>query len=131
MKKIILIITLILIIILSYTVFHKPPKQEKTKKIEQTNQNLLEDKTIDNINIHNINLSTKKDKSIFTAKVTNLTADALDYKSLNVTFKNKNKELITIVCYLGPFEPEEEKQTVCETDYNLKKANKIDFSINN
>lgn len=132
MKKIIIVILIILVVGVGvYLLKPKEIKEEKIK-INETNEKLTEDQVIDNILISNISLVTKNNKTIFSAKITNLTANEINYKNLTVTVKNKNKELASLICYFGGnLKPEETKIVTSETDTNLKNANSLEFKLQN
>lgn len=132
MKKIIIVILIILVVGVGvYLLKPKEIKEEKIK-INETNEKLTEDQVIDNILISNISLVTKNNKTIFSAKITNLTANEINYKNLTVTVKTKNKELASLICYFGGnLKPEETKIVTSETDTNLKNANSLEFKLQN
>jgi len=132
MKKITILILIILFI--GVGVYLLKPKEIKEKKIKinETNEKITEDQVIDNILISNISLVTKNNKTIFSAKITNLTANEINYKNLKVIVKNKNKELASLICYFGEnLKPEETKIVTSETDTNLKNANSLEFKLQN
>lgn len=132
MKKIIILVLIILIVGVGvYLLKPKEIKEEKTK-INETNEKLTEDQVIDNVLISNVSLVTKNNKTIFSAKITNLTANEINYKNLKVLVKNKNKELASLICYFGEnLGPEETKIVTSETDTNLKNANSLEFKLQN
>jgi len=133
MKKIIILILIILII--GVGIFLLKPKEEKTKKIKQTtqtNETLTEDQVIDNILISNISLATKNDKTTFSAKITNLTANEVEYKNIQIKIKNKNNDIASLICYFGGnLKSEETKTITAETNANIKNADKIKFELQN
>lgn len=130
MKKIIILILIILIIAVGFYLLK--PKEEKIENNQttQTNETLTEDKVIDNILISNISLVTKNNKTTFSAKITNLTANEVEYKNLEIKIKNKNNDIDSLICYFGGnLKPEETKIITAETNANIKNADKIEFKL--
>ncbi len=133
MKKILIFILIALIIILGIYVLtpNETPKIENTKVTENKSK-LIEDKTIDNILISNISLVSKNKKTIFSAKITNLTSGEQNYKNLQIIIKDKNKKTIaTLISYFGDkLNPEETKIVTAEANTNIKEAKTIEFKLN-
>ena len=133
MKKAIIFILIVLVVILGIYVF-KPNKTPELEKIvtKQNNSKLIQDKTVDNILISNISLTNKNKKTVFSAKITNLTANEQNYQNLQIIIKDKNQKTIaTLIGYFGgKLNPEETKIITAETNINLEKTNKIDFELN-
>lgn len=133
MKKIIILVLIISII--GIGIYLLKPKEIDKKEVKtniQTNEKITKEQKIDNILISNISLVTKNKKTIFSAKITNLTANEINYKTLKVIVKNKNKELVSLICYFGgKLNPEETKIVTAETNTNLKDANALEFKLQN
>jgi len=105
--------------------------EEIKKEIPKINKELTDDKTIDNILISNISLVSKNNKTTFSAKITNLTANELKYTNLTITIKDKNnKELATLITYFGGLlAPEETKIVTAETNKNLTNAASLEYNL--
>jgi len=133
MKKIIILIVIIVIFGAGiYIIKPKDTPKGIKKEIIKTNEKLTEDQVIDNILISNISLATKNKKTTFSAKITNLTANKVEYKNLQVIIKNKDKELATLVCYFGgSLNPEETQIVTSETNNEFKWANRVEFKLQN
>ena len=133
MKKIIILVLIISII--GIGIYLLKPKEIDKKEVKtniQTNEKITKEQKIDNILISNISLVTKNKKTIFSAKITNLTANEINYKTLKVIVKNKNKELVSLICYFGgKLNPEETKIVTAETNTNLKDADALEFKLQN
>jgi len=132
MKKIIIFILIILVIGLGiYFLKPKETPEEIKKEIPKINKELTDDKTIDNILISNISLVSKNNKTTFSAKITNLTANELKYTNLTITIKDKNnKELATLITYFGGLlAPEETKIVTAETNKNLTNAASLEYNL--
>jgi len=133
MKKIIIFILIILIIGVGiYLLKPKETPKETKKEIPKTNEKITADKTIDNVLISNISLVYKKDKTIFSSKITNLTANELKYTNLIVTVRDKNnKEVATLITYFGSFlKPEETKIITAETNKKIIDAASLEYVLN-
>ncbi len=130
MKKIIILILIVLIGLgVYFFVFKEAPKEEVTPN---TDAKLIEDKVIDNVLISNIAFTNKNDKTVFSAKITNLTANQLTYKNLQIIVKDKNnKKIATLISYFGEIlEPEETKIVTAQTDKALKNIASVEFILN-
>ncbi len=133
MKKAILLILIVLVITVGvYLLKPKETPKKEEKIIPKINEKLTEDQVIDNILISNISLTNKNNKAIFSAKITNLTANELIYKNLQINIKDKNnKELTTLITYFGEtLNPEETKIVTAETNKEIKDADSLEFILN-
>lgn len=132
MKKAFIIILIILVVVLGIYVLapKEEPKPEKNK-INETN-NKIEDQIINNTLISNISLTNKNSKTIFSAKITNLTSNEQNYKNLQITVTDKNnKTLTTLISYFGEkLNPEETKIVTAETSKEIKNIDTIEFILN-
>ena len=117
MKKIIILIVIIVIFGAGiYIIKPKDTPKGIKKEIIKTNEKL----------------ATKHKKTTFSAKITNLTANKVEYKNLQVIIKNKDKELATLVCYFGgSLNPEETQIVTSETNNEFKWANRVEFKLQN
>ena len=132
MKKLVLLIALLVIIGIAVFLFWPKEETKETKKITEINENLTEDQVIDNVLITDISLTSKESGSVFSAKLQNLTANALSYNNLTITIKNKNdKVLASLVTYFGGvLNPEETKIATAQTNLNLAEADTLEFTFN-
>ncbi len=125
MKKLIIFIGVIILSLIIINPFHFEKKQDVKK--ENTIKLSFPNEKIGYVNIHNIYIIKEKDYYIFTANVTNLTADTLDYKSLIV---NANNNILT--GYFGKnIEANTTKKVIIKTKKDLSNVKKIFFELKN
>lgn len=121
MKKVIIIICLILIVLGIMGTYNN--KKEVVKE-EKNTQITFNDQRLDDVNIHNIRITKDGDYYIFSAKITNLTADNLNYKTLIVKENN-----IELTGYFGIIAQDETKNVVIKTKKDLSKVKKLSFEL--
>lgn len=129
MKYLKLIILLVIITVIGLFFVKEEPKKEEPPK---ENVSLtFDDEKVGYINIHNIHINEDKDYYIFTANLTNLSADKIDYNNIIIYVKDKDNNLImTLTGYFGGCLLEEEtKNVVIKTSKDLSKAKKIKFEF--
>lgn len=127
MKKVLIFILIVLIIGAAFFIF-KPketPKVEK-KVVPKTNEKLLKEQVVDNVLISNISLVTKNNKTVFSAKITNLTANELKYKNLQIIINDQT----TLIGYFGEnLKPEETKIVTAEASSNIKNIKSLELKL--
>ncbi len=133
-KFLIIVLVLIVIGIGGFLIFNhkKESPKEVPSKVTEKNKELIKDQIVENVTITNIALSTKNGKSVFSAKINNLTSDLLEIKSINILVRDKeSNELITLTGYFGGvLEPEGHQTITAETPTDLSQAKTIEFSLN-
>ena len=123
-----IIILVIIVIVISLKTEEKVVKTENNVKKESIT---FDDKVIENVNFHDIYINKSDEYYIFTANITNLTADSLNINNAEVeVIDSNNKVITTLIGYFGGrLNGDETKSIVIKTKENLSKAKEINFNL--
>lgn len=130
MKRRILLLSLILIIVTGCAKKEKIDKKETIKE-QPVVVTKLENKSVNNLEINNVNIKTSDGISVFTADVTNKSKEDKDIDSIKITLKDKNnKELTVLTGYIGgTIKSNETKQIVSNSDFTFKNVKTVEYEI--
>lgn len=124
-KKQVIIISssILLILIIVLLVFGK--------SLSDPNTGYLRNQSVDGLSFENANLTYENGITVFTADVYNETNDIYSMKTINVSFKDKNNKIITLVGYIGnTLSKDEGKYLKISTDQDLSDTVSISYTIN-
>ena len=116
-------------------------KKEEEKKVEteyvdnkyNTNEGIIEDKTVGELKFTNTSLLTKENYSTLITLVTNPTDKAISVRIFNIYVKDKNgKTLVTLQGYVGGEIPAgESREITSNVDMSLANAHTVEYEIVN
>ena len=100
--------------------------------IANTDEAVVGEQIIDGLKFTNVTLISEGESTVYTADVVNTTDTAIDVKSFNVTFKDKDgKEIVTILVFVGSNIASNESVTVSSSvDMSLLKAKSVEYVRN-
>ena len=103
-------------------------------KIKNNNKSItltFEDKVLDNVNFHDIRIRKSGEYYIFTANITNLTADSLNIVNTEVELVDKNDNIITtLIGYFGGIlNSDETKNISIKTKKDISKTKDVNFKL--
>ena len=103
-----------------------------TEPSANTDAAVVGEQTIDGLKFTNITLISEGESTVYTADVVNTTDAAIDVKSFNVTFKDKDgKEIVTILVFVGSnIAPNESASVSSSVDMSLLKAKSVEYVRN-
>ena len=103
-----------------------------TEPSANTDAAVVGEQTIDGLKFTNITLISEGESTVYTADVENTTDAAIDVKSFNVTFKDKDgKEIVTILVFVGSnIAPNESASVSSSVDMSLLKAKSVEYVRN-
>ena len=138
-KKIIIILSgilvFILVFLLAFILFSKDKnkKEDNTPDITaNTTEDIVKDYEVDGFRFSRTALVIEYGQSKLTTEVKNLTDKDIELKSFNIVLKDKNgNEMVTLLGYVGEvIKAGETKSIISQTDVDLTKAKGIEYSIN-
>lgn len=103
-----------------------------TEPSANTDAAVVGEQTIDGLKFTNITLISEGESTVYTADVVNTTDAAIDVKSFNVTFKDKDgKEIVTILVFVGSnIAPNESASVSSSVDISLLNAKSVEYVRN-
>ena len=103
-----------------------------TEPSANTDDAVVGEQTIDGLKFTNITLIPEGESTVYTADVINTTDAAIDVKSFNVTFKDKDgKEIVTILVFVGSnIAPNESASVSSSVDMSLLNAKSVEYVRN-
>ncbi len=103
-----------------------------TEPSANTDAAVVGEQTIDGLKFTNITLISEGESTVYTADVVNTTDAAIDVKSFNVTFKDKDgKEIVTILVFVGSnIAPNESASVSSSVDMSLLNAKSVEYVRN-
>ena len=103
-----------------------------TEPSANTDDAVVGEQTIDGLKFTNITLISEGESTVYTADVVNTTDAAIDVKSFNVTFKDKDgKEIVTILVFVGSnIAPNESASVSASVDMSLLNAKSVEYVRN-
>lgn len=103
-----------------------------TEPSANTDAAVVGEQTIDGLKFTNITLISEGESTVYTADVVNTTDAAIDVKSFNVTFKDKDgKEIVTILVFVGSnISPNESASVSSSVDMSLLNAKSVEYVRN-
>ena len=103
-----------------------------TEPSSNTDAAVVGEQTIDGLKFTNITLISEGESTVYTADVVNTTDAAIDVKSFNVTFKDKDgKEIVTILVFVGSnIAPNESASVSSSVDMSLLNAKSVEYVRN-
>lgn len=103
-----------------------------TEPSANTDDAVVGEQTIDGLKFTNITLISEGESTVYTADVVNTTDAAIDVKSFNVTFKDKDgKEIVTILVFVGSnIAPNESASVSSSVDMSLLNAKSVEYVRN-
>ena len=123
----------ILIIIVSVLLFTGCTNNETSNNSKvNTNENIIKEQVIGNVNINNISLTYKEGTSNFKMTITNIADQNININNFKVTFKSKSGSIITVLngFSLDNIEPNTSLEIVLDSDIDLSKAYSVEYEIN-
>ena len=138
-KKIILSILCIIILVFGLIVIFNSNKEEEKPKIlnnkssKKEISDVVKDAKIKGLDLKNISITfTKETGSTYTAKIINNTQETISLESFDVTFKDKDDNVLTTITLFvgGDVLPKQEnviKSTFLE---DVTNATKVEYKIN-
>ena len=137
-KKTLLIICLVFIILLSigtsiYILINKKEKSEfKVDGIETVqNENILNDTTVENLQITNASLLTRDGISTYSAEVNNLTENDITIDKLYVTFYEGDIENKILALFNASIKANGKAYINITSENDLSNTDKITYTIGN
>ncbi len=126
MKKILIIIVSVLLI--TGCTNNETSNNSKVN----TNENIIKEQVIGNVNINNISLTYKEGTSNFKMTITNIADQNININNFKVTFKSKSGSIITVLngFSLDNIEPNTSLEIVLDSDIDLSKAYSVEYEIN-
>ena len=103
-----------------------------TEPSANTDAAVVGEQTIVGLKFTNITLISEGESTVYTADVVNTTDAAIDVKSFNVTFKDKDgKEIVTILVFVGSnIAPNESVTVSSSVDMSLLNAKSVEYVRN-
>ena len=103
-----------------------------TEPSANTEDGVVGEQTIDGLKFTNVTLISEGESTVYTADVVNTTDAAIDVKSFNVTFKDKDgKEIVTILVFVGSnIAPNESASVSSSVDMSLLNAKSVEYVRN-
>lgn len=103
-----------------------------TEPSANTDDAVVGEQTIDGLKFTNVTLISEGESTVYTADVVNTTDTAIDVKSFNITFRDKDgKEIVTILVFVGSnIAPNESVPVSSSVDMSLLKAKSAEYVRN-
>lgn len=107
----------------------KPTVVEPSANTEEA---IIGEKTIDGLKITNVTLISEGEQATFSADVVNITDAAIDAKSFNIIYKDKDgNEIVRLLGYIGStIAPNESVTVTSSVEMNLSNAKSVEYVRN-
>lgn len=107
----------------------KPPVVEPSAN---TNEAIIGEQIIDGLKITNVTLISEGEYTTFTADIVNVTDAAIDAKSFNIIYKDKDgNEIVRLLGYIGStIAPNESVTVTSSVEMNLSNAKSVEYVRN-
>ncbi len=122
---------IIILVIICIVIWPKEETSEETEQKQETISLSFDDQVVENVNFHNINISENDEYYIFTASITNLTADPLTINNVQIEVINSKEDVITTLTgYFGNvINGDETKPIIIKTKEDLSDAVSVNFTL--
>lgn len=103
-----------------------------TEPSANTEDGVVGEQTIDGLKFTNVTLISEGESTVYTADVVNTTDTAIDVKSFNIIFRDKDgKEIVTILVFVGSnIAPNESVPVSSSVDMSLLNAKSAEYVRN-